>query len=249
MAKVLVTHYISAEIGHAAVTFARQAIELENRWPWDGKDSPQRSRANGDVRQLTIGAVIVAVAALESMLNEFLEGAPWLLGRLKASQTLLSSNEQPPKHITAHALNKLIALGPIRELDTNAYDKLNLILATAGLQEVEKGSGVGQQLSALITLRNELVHNVPMARPHGKDLRQNERDSLENTLRGKYKPSTIVHGGYSFCWERALSADCARWAVSTMDSVTNTWMERIGASARVGTDYLERVKAEPAPFQ
>ncbi len=251
MVKVLVTHYLSGEIGNASVTLARQAIELENQWPWDGKEeTAERKRAHSEVRRLAIGAVILAVASLEGMLNEFLQNAPERLTRLESVRGHISRLDRPLKHITAEGLRNLIALGAVRELPTNAFDKLRQILEAAGLPELPGDRGIGQHLNALVDLRNELVHNVPTARPHGGSVRQNERDPLENTLRGKYKPSTMVYGGYSFCWERGLSADCARWAVCTMHDVENAWFERIGASVRVETTLDEVISDAPrAPWE
>ncbi|HZF30399.1 MAG TPA: hypothetical protein VE907_14880 [Gammaproteobacteria bacterium] len=194
----------------------------------------ERQRAHQKVRHYTIGAVMAAVASLEGMVNEFLDNALSLPGTIR----------ERPSNITDDVIRKLAAINRKKDLRTNALENMNVVLSRAGLAAIEPGSGVGQQVSALIDLRNELVHHVPVAHPHGRSVGQNDLSPIQRTLRGKFKPSTMADPDSSFIWQRCLSADCARWAVLTAEAAENAWSAAIGSNVRSEL-RLDEVNATP----
>jgi hypothetical protein len=246
VARISAKHFLAFEIESAAVTLARHAVEIENRWAplAAGIERVERERILREVQHYVISAVIVAVAGLEAMVNEFLDRDDLSLRLQKHSTALIESNDNKLWHLAPAAIQQLLALPPTRKIEGNALEKLQLILETAGLPAIPAGHGPGQQLSALIELRNALVHHVPIARPHGRNLTQNERDSLENTLRGKFKLSTLVDDSYTFIWNRCLSADCARWAVLTVERADNEFRIRLGSSI-CSALTVEEVRGQP----
>lgn len=205
---------------------AKHAIESECDWTWHG-GAIEKSRgvALDRVMDYATGAIILAVAGVEAMINEMLSGTDSLVR--KFNPQVVSPFDRPPGNLTIEAVHrwkKLWARDAIRRC--SPLEKIQIALEAADLKVLSEGEGSIQDFRILTRLRNQLVHNVPIPRRHGGPIEQ--RDKLERVLRGKFKPSTVVPESYSFFWYRCLSGDCARWAVYTDSGVTNEFYCRLG---------------------
>jgi hypothetical protein len=103
----------------------------------------------------------------------------------------------------------------------NALEKCEIALAVADLPPLPSDRQAVENMKALIALRNELVHSEPKFWPHGTDLSQKERNTLERKLTGKFKHNELVPKHAPFIWQRCLGADCAKWSVETVSAFQN----------------------------
>lgn len=229
MVDINVIDPIAFTLESAAQRFARHAIELENESRWDGGVFPddRPPPVLNMIQQYTIGAITVAVAGIEGLINELVTGAD----RRPASMQV--PNLTPAAQRRWSKLWARDIPGP----GYNALEKIQVALTTADLPSFPEDRNPAQDLRVLIRLRNELVHSVPKARRHGGPVAA--RDSLEKRLLGKFRPSTVVPESFPFIWYRCLSADCARWAVYTAADVRNELLKTLGVPITLEFDLPE----------
>lgn len=220
--------FIAIRLGGAAVNLARRAIEIERAHPFSGvTPEPLEVKAQLPhllVMELTASAVIMSIAALEGAITELFAEAR---GPFRDRAT-------PEGNLTREALERWYAFWQrgIPGRGYNALEKGQLALALADLPMLPEDRAPVQDVKALVTLRNALVHSGPSFQPFGLNLEQNERGTLERVLHRKFEPSTMVAEAEPFVWRRCLSAGCAKWAVETKVAYLNALHETMGIGGK-----------------
>jgi len=225
--KAFVNDPIAGTLRSASIAFARHAIRLSENCSWDGNSTYTtiHETENRRVAEQAIGAVIVAVAGVDGLINEILSDA---------------SDPASPKgnirNITENAYRRWGRLWTegafARKL--NAVEKCDMALAVADLPGMPSDGQAVENMKALIALRNELVHSEPKYRRFGHAFAQGERALLERRLNGKFQLNTKVPSNLPFIWQRCLGVGCATWAVDTVSDFENTLFEALGISTRHG---------------
>lgn len=219
--KAFVSDPIASTLRSASIGFARRAVELSNASSWDkvSEFTIQHKIENRRVIEQTIGAIIVAVAGVEGMINEILAGSA---DRFSRGNSM--------RNVDAKAYTRWARLWSDGAFDRglNALEKCELALSVADLPPLRSDRQPLEDMKALIALRNELVHSEPKFRPHGTDLPQKERDSLERKLTGKFKLNELVPKHEPFIWQRCLGVGCAKWSVETVSAFENEFFGALG---------------------
>jgi hypothetical protein len=219
--KALISDPIASTLTSASIGFARRAVELSNASSWDRVSvlTTHNEIENRRVIEQTIGAIIVAVAGVEGMINEILAGSADRFSRRDSMRTV---DEK------AYARWARLWNEGAFDRGLNALEKCELALAVADLPPLPSDRQSVEDMKALIALRNELVHSEPKFRPHGLDLPQKERDSLERKLAGKFRLNELVPKQAPFIWQRCLGAGCAKWSVETVSAFENAFFSALG---------------------
>lgn len=219
--KAFVNDLIASTLRSASIGFARQAVDLSNASSWDrvSEFTSQHKIENRRVIEQTIGAIIVGVAGVEGMVNEILAGSADGFSQRGSMRNI----DEKAYARWARLWNE----GAFNR-GVNALEKCQLALAAADLPPLRSDRKPVEDIKALIALRNELVHSEPKFRPHGSDLLQRERDSLERKLTGKFKLNELVPMHEPFIWQRCLGAGCAKWSVETVSAFENEFFNVLG---------------------
>lgn len=225
MAKLLVSDPIASTLTSASIAYARRAIELSKNSTWDKVSTPtiHHNIENRRVVEQTIGSIVVAVASVEGMINEILAGAA---DRTERQDLMVNVN------ITAYLRWARLWDEGAFDRGLNAIEKCELALAVADLPPLPSDRQSIEDMKALIALRNELVHSEPKFRPHGADLPQRSRDTLERKLVGKFTHNELVPDHAPFIWQRCLGAGCAKWGVETVSAFQNVFFGVLGIPIR-----------------
>ncbi len=225
MPKAFVSDPIASTLTSASIGFARRSVELSNASSWDrvSEFTIQHEIENRRVIEHTIGAIIVAVAGVEGMINEILAGSA---DRFSRRDSMRNVDEK------AYARWARLWDKGVFDRGLNALEKCELALAVADLPPLASDRQPVEDMKALISLRNELVHSKPKFRPHGLDLPQIERDSLERKLMGKFRENEVVPKHTPFIWQRCLGAGCAKWSVETFCAFENAFFSALGIPFR-----------------
>lgn len=216
--------YIAQRLESASILFAKHATEVEGTFVSSKTELIAKQTAmHNRVQEYASGAVIMAVAGIEGMVNELLSESCCDFARSIPSSTPMSNVSEKVQDRWASLWNRQV---PGKGF--NALDKCQIALAIADLDTLPDDKGSVQNLKLLITLRNRLVHSEPSFTPNGPELSQKERDSLERKLTGKFEPCQIASEYSPFIWERCLGAGCAQWAVTTALDFGNDFYKSLG---------------------
>lgn len=222
MAHILVKDFITSRLRGASVVAAYTATSIETKYRNLPNDGDQFKLAMYRTMENAATAVVMSVAVTEATINELLSSteerqvhSPWIRAR---------------NRISTAALQKWTDIWSSEERMT-LIEKCQTMLKVASLSPLPEDKGSLQHLSALIDLRNELVHSKPVYRAHGQSVPQKDRDPLERKLTGKFKPSLLVPKTHPFMWERCLSMGCAQWAVRTQLEFRNDLFRRLGINS------------------
>jgi len=91
--------------------------------------------------------------------------------------------------------------------------KCQIATAIAGKPRIDFGCGSSQKMSALIDLRNTLIHHKPITVEQGKPVSESD-DWIEKRLHKHFEASRLCFD-YAFRWNKCLGSGCARWAYET----------------------------------
>jgi hypothetical protein len=144
-----------------------------------------------DLRSYGSGCIMSAAASLEALINEFFITPD---GPLRA---------QLPNFEAAFRGRGGIEWKP-------PLEKYQVALQMLGREPLDQQAFHYEEASALIELRNVLVHYKPTWDPD----RQRKLDLVE-VLRGKYDLSAFPDSGADFITMRSMSGGCMRWVVAT----------------------------------
>lgn len=192
--------------------FARHCGEIADR---EGElDWPQPSWEAS--RSYAIGAVVMAVSALEASINElYLEA--------------VDRNTHALGALTAEQIAQLEVLWEAVDR-TQILAKYQLVLAVCGKERLAKGAEPHQSADALIDLRNAVVHFKPEW-----DDELDEHARLEKRLARKFDSCVLAsraQGRMVWFPGRCLGAGCAKWAVATVERFVVEFCGRLGIRGR-----------------
>lgn len=230
---LLVKEFIATRLSGASVNLARRAIEIERAHPYSGKEpralDVRATVPHQFVMELAASTVIMSVASLEGIINELFTEAGGSFGK----------DFRARGNLTVHALRRWHEFWKrgIPGRGFNALEKGQLALSLADLAALPEDRGPAQEVKALITLRNALVHSEAKYEPHGRDLPQSERGLLERKVGGKFELSTMVAETAPFVWKRVLGAGCAKWAVETQLAYRNALYAAMGIGAQASINW------------
>lgn len=164
------------------------------------------------------GAVFSSVAFLEASINEFCaDAAEGLNTKLKDW-----------KHAEAEQLiGDLWTPEMLKKVSME--QKYQVVLRLAGRERIVRNEKPGQDVAALVTLRNELVHYEPEWVMSDADSKHDQaaRLRVERALIGKFDLSAFTTGRDPFFPERCMSAGCAIWAVQSSVYFADAFFERM----------------------
>jgi hypothetical protein len=204
---------VEAKLFSAANYLATSAGELE------AASLPLTPQGRQNRQSLVIASVLTSVAFLEATLNAVWDD----LGKLNG---LPQSWFKRRQHLA-----RLWELGVPDNLKLPLLARFELTLAITNSPALESGARPYQDVQGLILLRNAISHHKPewefvdTAEPTAspKVIR-----NLERHLRGRFRQDTAWKGQATFFPDRCLSADCARWAVSSVRAFAADFFSRLG---------------------
>lgn len=150
----------------------------------------------------TSATVMLCVASLESNINEYLIDPDKLFPDLKKYQ--------------ATEFVELID-------GLSILEKYNKTLSIKGCEPFLKGARPYQDIDALISLRNELVHFHPEW--HDEQARH---EQLGKLLKYKFELSPFIQESGVIFPQRIVSHGCTKWAVNSSLQFVNQFDEKIG---------------------
>ena len=151
--------------------------------------------------------IMLAVASMESNINEHFEDSDVLLPELSSG----ARNEVCDLLSTASIL-----------------DKYMKVLSLKGLPQFDKGGPPYQDACLLIAVRNELVHFHPEW--HGN---QDRHEKLGRRLAGKFDLSPFISEDTAVMFpQRIVSHGCTRWAVKTALTFMEEFAKRVSLPNR-----------------
>lgn len=189
----------------AAAYFARGALEIESNHT-DLVDGEPYFAHRGYVT----GAIFSAVASLEATINElFIDASN------PGSPTFEGADTRTPG---------LLARGSWQEIEGEpTLRKYQIALALAEEQRFDRGAAPYQDVSALIQLRNALVHYKPEW-----DTDQNKHEKIESKLRSRFAPNPFAGPSDAFFPKKCLGHGCAEWAVRSSVTFIESSFSRLG---------------------
>lgn len=169
----------------AAMTFREQLASIE---------SANLSQSFGsffeDIRSYGSGCIMSAAASLEALINEF-----------------FITSDGPLRRQLSDFESHFWGRGGIEW--KSPLEKYQIALDMLDLPRMDERSPSFREASALIELRNALVHYKPTWDPD----RQRKVEMIE-VLAGKYDLSPFPDEGADFVTMRSMSASCMRWVVA-----------------------------------
>lgn len=208
-------HYYSADL------FAKAAAELEEQENRDERGLYARHQA------YTSGAVLAAVAFMEGYINELFSHCAGGLGG--SSVHGLSIDERS-------LLGRLWKRGVPRTARFAVLDKYDIALDLLAKPPFDRGQEPFQGASALIALRNALIHFEPEFYPvpnlRGDPIPQDVLPDLEKKLHGRFALNPLAYDQFGFFPDKCLSAGGARWAVESSTSLVYAFVKRMGIVER-----------------
>lgn len=205
---------LSRQLLATAKLFVRHCAEIaehegELDWPQPGWETS---------RSYAIGAIVMAVAALEASINElYLEA--------------VDRNTHALGALTAEQIAQLEVLWESVDR-TNILAKYQLVLAVCGKERFAKGAEPYQSADALIDLRNAVVHFKPEW-----DDELEEHAKLETRLARKFDDCVLASratGHMVWFPGRCLGHGCAVWAVGAVEELVAEFCGRLGIPGRFG---------------
>jgi hypothetical protein len=169
-----------------------------------------------DVRAHTVAAIMESTAYLEARVNEVLRDA---------------AEDDPQRsvnlmHLAPAMVSLLSEFGRNDRLERNlsALDKYNLVLTCASQPRVDTGRRPGQDVLALFTLRNALVHFKPETQWDDDEVHR-----MERLLRHLVPPSAYQLPDWESWWpSQALTAGVAEWSCAVSKDLVHEWETAVG---------------------
>ena len=203
-----VKHSFSSQHLRAAKHFATQAARIETRCVGLDRPAPVSHRA------YITGAVISAVAGLESSINElYLEAIDRNLNALKGltDVQVLAMSEQW-RRIKG---------------DPDTLGKYQRALSVCGVAELPKDANPYTDARDLVKLRDALIHYAPEWDDEAK-----VHAHLKTCLNSKFPLNRLVGRNNLWFPHRCLGSGCARWACETALALLNEFCSRLGIPSR-----------------
>lgn len=172
----------------AAAQFSRMSLDLEHNTDYVPLPGDEKQRIFDEHRGAVIGAVICSTSFLEAVINEAFADA---------SESYLTHLGCITKE-TAEGLGSIWRGSPeSRPIERiPIVEKFDRFLEGAGLEKIDRRSPVYSNARCLITLRNAVVHYVPVWRPAAVD--PDPSDEWVSRLRGKFAENPFTGAGNPF---------------------------------------------------
>ncbi len=199
-------HYLSAQHLFAAEHFSRLAADYERAHVGD----PQRIYLQH--RAYVMGAVLEAVAFLESFVNETLKDAAD--GHTGATGGLADE-----------VVARLAASWQTIE-GASVVDKYRMVRVLADAPAADAGRRPHDDVVHLVRLRNWLVHNKP------RDVGEDSPDKVIDHVRDRFPANPFLDSPQRVAWfpNHALSAGCAAWGVTSAHTFADEFVTAIGST-------------------
>jgi hypothetical protein len=210
--------YFSVSHIQAAVISARLAREIEAREPSDDNDLNQRRIA--DHRAHVTSSLMMSCAFLEATVNElFVDASDEPDHLLGTKQSLPSGCAE--KLAAAWKDGKERPAWKDGKERRHTLQKVQLALSLCNAEPFNEGTRPYQDISALIDLRNALVHYKPEWIDHG------ETHNFECRLTSKRFQLNPLLPNNPFWPDRCLSYGCARWAIVQSLKFTDSFLAKL----------------------
>jgi hypothetical protein len=159
-----------------------------------------------------MGAVLEAVAFLESFVNEILKDAAD--GHTGAIGGL------------ADAIVARLAASWQTIEGASVVDKYRMVRVLADAPAADAGRRPHDDVAHLVRLRNWLVHNKP------RDVGEDSPDKVIDHVRDRFAPNPFLDSPQRVSWfpNHALSAGCASWAVTSARTFAEEFVDAIGST-------------------
>ena len=172
------------------------------------------------------GAVLSAVAFMEAYINELFT---------HCSSGVVAGVEGLTREQVG-LLGRLWERGIPRTARFSILQKYEIALDLLGRPQVDRGAAPYQDASALVDLRNALVHFepelYPVPGPQAPSVPQEAQPPLERKLRGRFVLNPLAREDFGFFPDQCLGAGCAQWAVSTSLSFVRSFVDHAGIVER-----------------
>ncbi|MFY9728562.1 MAG: hypothetical protein WB579_18100 [Bryobacteraceae bacterium] len=206
--------YLSMAHVAGACSSALRAKSLE-----DSKNSAASLEHSGCVASCIVGCA----AFLEASINEFFCDC--------------ADDPRGPDALGDEAvrwIGRYWELGFPRTAAFKILEKYELALTILGKGTLDLGRAPGQQVKALINLRNALTHYEPEWQSSG-----DEAHKIEKQLKGQFAPNPLTGLGNPFWPSQCLGYGCCKWAVkAVLDFHQQFWIQ-LGLPGRHSHVYKE----------
>ena len=201
-------HSFSTQHLRAAKHFATQAARIETRCVGLDRPAPVSHRA------YITGAVISAVAGLESSINElYLEA--------------VDRNVKALKGLTEAQVLALSGHWRKNNRDANTLGKYQRALRMCKVAQFRPKAQPFTDALDLVKLRNALIHYAPEWDDETK-----EHAHLKTRLNNKFPLNRLTKQASLWFPHRCLGSGCARWAWETAFALLNEFCSRLGLPSR-----------------
>lgn len=214
----------------SAAYFAKQSAGMEREYA---------GKPRGDVgdtvfyghRACVIGAILSSAAFLEAAINElFVDSVEH-----EAKETEPTPTDPPrPVDQLPRASRKVMAeVWPFDVDRQRPLDKYQIALVLSGKPELDTSARPYQDVDALVTLRNNLVHYKPRDIRAGLEPGQ-ETEKMAKRLRDRgFAPNPFFSGsGNPFFPDKCLGYGCAKWAVESSVEFADAFFSRMSIVSR-----------------
>jgi hypothetical protein len=178
----------------------------------DHADGPQKIYLQH--RAYVIGAVLEAVAFLESFVNEIIKDAA-------------DGHSGATAGLTDQAVVRLAASWQTIE-GASVMDKYRMVRVLTDTPAADTGRRPHDDVVHLVRLRNWLVHNKP------RDVGEDSPDKVIDHVRGRFPANPFLDSPGRVAWfpNHALSAGCASWATTSARTFAEEFVTAIGSTRR-----------------
>ncbi len=201
VARVSMRHYFSTYLLWSAEHNAVQAGSIEA-----AHDGPPRFDARHQSHVLD--SILASAAFLEAAVNELYQDA--YDGHGTSGDGYIAPLKPETRKLLAEVWRETDEGVRMRPLD-----KYQLLLASAGLEPLDRGEQPYQDARLVTQLRNTIAHFQP------EDVSAEWPHKLGARLRGKFEENRLMAGAGNPWWpSHCLGAGCAAWAAAAAESLT-----------------------------
>lgn len=222
---ISVRSHLSAGQILAAVHMAHSANFYEQEF---NRGNPVEPNAASHYHGQVMGAIFLAVATMESYINEIFSDAD-------------DGGFNPLHWLNPHQIDLLARMWRRGIPRTSRYpilEKYQITLELLSYATFDEGRNPYQDAQLVIQLRNSLVHYEPetLILRLPEEVNHDNLHNLEKKLHNKFSSRPQREGISSTWWPyQCLCAECAKWAATTAISLITSMNERTG-----GTEFDSR---------
>lgn len=218
--------YLSIQHLQSALFFSQECKRLESEHEPD-----QWLQVIGPHQAFVIGTVLSTIAFLEATVNEMFTDA----SERFSSEHLEGLDSKHLEGLDDSVINRLGELWKLEVPKTASFNilrKYKIALVTADLPQMDLGKHPAQDIKALVTLRNELIHYEPKTLLIDETPKTDRKPlRLEAMLKGKFPLNRLTEkSGNHFFPTKCLGHGCADWAVKSSISFVREFSKTMGTT-------------------